>query len=250
MQGTLSFWRDDKVTTKETNDSSRISVKDWMQLGESEQETQRAVSKVKLGSPSPVKKIGPIDDTQGLVPVVKELIEELLQTLESVVEEGEAREQEPHETDSDVSGAATSRKSRLTITHVTPPPPTASIASMQQQSRRRLGAVRSSMHTGMATIDTEESRNVVAVADVGINEHVEPLASAPSSFGAAWRGLLQQSPGKNAAACASAEAAREGVCVFACVCVCVCVCVCARARACVGVCVCVCVCGLIMCVCV
>jgi len=220
VQGTLSFWRDDKVTTKETNDSSRISVKDWMQLGESEQETQRAVSKVKLGSPSPVKKIGPIDDTQGLVPVVKELIEELLQTLESVVEEGEAREQEPHETDSDVSGAATSRKSRLTITHVTPPPPTASIASMQQQSRRRLGAVRSSMHTGMATIDTEESRNV-AVADAGIHEHLELLASATSSLDATWRELLQQSPGKNAAACASAEAARQSVCVCLCVCVCV-----------------------------
>ena len=233
-----------------------------MQLGESEQETQRAVSKVKLGSPSPVKKIGPIDDTQGLVPVVKELIEELLQTLESVVEEGEAREQEPHETDSDVSGAATSRKSRLTITHVTPPPPTASIASMQQQSRRRLGAVRSSMHTGMATIDTEESRNV-AVADAGIHEHLELLASATSSLDATWRELLQQSPGKNAAACASAEAARQSVCVCLCVCVCArahththtggvgCSCVCVHVGPCVCVCVracvCVCVCVSVLC---
>jgi hypothetical protein len=205
-----------------------------MQLGQAEQEPQRAVSKVKLGSPSPVNKMGPQQDTQVLVPV-KELIQELLQTLESVVEEEE--EQEPDETDSDASGAVTSRKSSFDFfvppfplpamppsTLVAPPPPTASIASMPQPSRRRLGAVRSSMHTDMAKIDTEESRNV-AVADAGINEHVEPLASATSSFGATWRELLQQSPGKNAAACASAEAARQGVCVCVCLCVCVFVCV-------------------------
>jgi len=270
VQSTLSFWRDDKkVTRKEKYESSisnmmsllkagdeilcnadgmydsKVSVKDWMQLGQAEQEPQRAVSrfKVKLGIPSPVKKMEPQQHTEELLPV-HELMEEM-QTLKLVaadqskqlaqpprprllspVEEGE-QVQKLCEIETDASGAV--RKRHLPsppATMVAPPPPTAgeilvftdSIASTPQKSRRRPAAARCLMRTDMATIDTEASRNV-AVADAGIHEHLELLASATSSLDATWRELLQQSPGKNAAACASAETARQGVCVCVCVCV-------------------------------
>jgi hypothetical protein len=273
LQGTLSFWQDDKkVTRKEMYDSSisnmtrllkagdeilcnademydsKVSVKDWMQLGQSEQEPQHVVSrfKVKLGSLSPVKKLEPQQHTEACwmreeVLDFSSVDEENSKKIDQLPrprllspKEEEAEVQNLLEIDSDASRSFLNIRLPATppATLVAPHPPTAgeimvfmdSIASTPQPSRRRPAAARCLMHTDMAKIDTEESRNV-AVADAGINEHVEPLASATSSFGATWRELLQQSPGKNAAACASAEAARQGVCVCVCLCVCVFVCV-------------------------